>query len=189
MAGTTGSPGDAQSGAIDTPGPDTGASGGCPGPAKYASAVLDPRTCLVWQAKAGAAMTNVQAAKYCDRLVQDGLADWRVPAPEELATWPNLPVDSSAFITNPTYIPAAATVAEGCMTNSHSCNLSQYNLGSIACAWQGVGFTGPTICVRGSAKPGTTVSKVAATMCEACKVHLTGNPAEFKQADCLPFAP
>src|SRR5204863_6431423 len=121
-------------------GPD--APGTCQG---SASTLVDPRTCLRWQTEKGPARTSVQAAKYCDALVLDGLSHWRVPSPEELATWPNLTADSNAYITNPSYIPAAAQPAEGCTTNSHSCNLTEYNPGSISCAWQGVAFMGPTV--------------------------------------------
>lgn len=172
----------------DTTGPDQAGdtvTGSCPG----ASANTDPKTCLTWQKAAGAPRTNVAAAKYCDQLVEDGHSDWRVPAPEELATWPSIKAESNAYITNPTYIPTAATTMDGCTTNAHSCNLTMYNAGSPGCGWQGVGFAGPTICVRGTASPGTTNGKFAATTCEACKVHLTGNPAEFKAVDCLPYAP
>jgi hypothetical protein len=154
----------------------------------YKGSFLDSRTGLVWQKEKGAPRTNVQAARYCDTLVLDGFGDWRVPSPEELATWPNLTADSNAYVTNPTYVPAGTAPMEGCTTNSHSCNLTQYNPGSLACAWQGVAFMGPTVCVRGIATPGTTAAKYAATSCEACKPHVTGANPEFKAANCLPYA-
>jgi hypothetical protein len=172
--------------AIDAPATD--AATPCPDSTSSGAIVVDGKTCLSWQKQAGPARTNKQAAKYCDDLVEGGHADWRVPAPEELATWPNLVADSNAYITNPIYIPSGATVMDGCSSNSHSCNLTVYNPGSLGCGWQGVGFSGPTVCVRGIARPGSTASNLAATSCDACKVHLTGSPAEFKPADCLPFA-
>jgi hypothetical protein len=139
--------------------------------------------------KAPTAMTNKQAALYCDELTQDGFSDWRVASPEELATWSGLAVDSNAYVTGPTYIPVTApTVQDGCTGNSHSCNLTQYNAGSLACAWQGVGFVGPTVCVRGTAKPGSIPATYAATGCDACRSHVTGAAADFKLADCLPYA-
>jgi hypothetical protein len=134
-------------------------------------------------------MTNKQAAKYCGSLAQDGFDGWRVPAPEELATWPNLAANSNAYVTNPIYIPIAGTVADGCTGNSHSCNLSEYNPDSLACAWQGVGFAGPTVCVRGAATQGTTAARFAATACDACKAHVAGAGADFHAADCSPYAP
>jgi hypothetical protein len=153
------------------------------------ASLRDRATCLVWQRAATATvMTNKQAAKYCDTLAEDGFSDWRVPAPEELATWPNLAVSDNAFITNPIYVPTAGTVADGCTGDSHSCNLTQYNAGAIACAWQGVGFAGPTVCVRGAAAPGTTAAKYAAAACDACKGHVGGAGADFHVADCLPYA-
>jgi hypothetical protein len=153
------------------------------------ASVLDRRTCLLWQRTAGAAMTNKQAAKYCDGLAQDGFSDWRVPAPEELVTWPNLGPNDNAYITNPTYIPVASAAADGCAGDSHSCNITEYNAGSIACAWQGVGFAGPTVCVRGTAAAGTTPTAFAATTCATCMPEVAGAAAPFKAADCLPYAP
>jgi hypothetical protein len=139
--------------------------------------------------KAPTAMTNKQAALYCDQLTQDGFSDWRVAAPEELATWTGLAVDSNAYVTGPTYIPVTApTVQDGCTGNSHSCNLTQYNAGSLACAWQGVGFVGPTVCVRGTAPAGSLATKYAAQTCDSCRSHVTGAAADFKIADCLPYA-
>jgi hypothetical protein len=139
--------------------------------------------------KAPSMMTNKQAALYCDQLSQDGFSDWRVAAPEELATWPGLAVDSNAYVTGPIYIPVTApTVQDGCTGNSHSCNLTQYNAGSLACAWQGVGFVGPTVCVRGTAPAGSLATKYAATTCDSCRSHVTGATADFKIADCLPYA-
>ena len=118
----------------------------------------------------------------------DGQSDWRVPAPEELATWPALKTDSNAYITNPTYVPSTASPADGCTGNAHSCNITQYNTNSTGCAWQGVGFTGKFVCVRGTAAAGTTVAAYAAASCEACKVHVTGASPEFKPTNCIPFA-
>jgi hypothetical protein len=106
----------------------------------------------------------------------------------ELGTWPNLSVDSNAYVTNPTYVPSAATDADGCTGNAHSCNLTHYNAGALSCAWQGVGFTGPTVCVRGTSTPGSVPTTYAAATCDACRSHLAGNPAEFRAASCLPFA-
>jgi hypothetical protein len=142
----------------------------------------------VWQDEVNAPRTNVAAAKLCDDLVLDGQSDWRVPAPDELVTWPGIKADSNAYITNPTYIPSTAAPADGCTGNAHSCNIAMYNAGAAACAWQGVGFTGKFICVRGAATAGTTAAAFAATTCDACKVHLTGATPEFKPANCLPFA-
>jgi hypothetical protein len=186
--GGTGTGGSASDAPIDAAPSDADSGGACPG-GGGGNSIADPKTCLVWQKAAGAARSNKEAAKYCDTLVLDGASDWRVPAPEELATWPNLTANSSAYITNPIYVPTAGAEADGCNFNSHSCNLTEYNAGTLGCGWQGVGFAGPTVCVRGTARPGTTVDKVAALNCDACKVHLTGSPAEFKPANCLPFAP
>ena len=74
--------------------------------------MLDKATCLVWQKTEGASTTNVQGAKQCDELVQDGCSDWRVPRPEERATWPELTSSSNAYITAPTYIPNSAASTE-----------------------------------------------------------------------------
>ena len=154
-----------------------------------AKSVLDRKTCLVWEKLPSASMTNKQAAKYCDALTQDGFSDWRVPAPEELATSPSFVANSNAYVTNPIYIPTNSTSdQEGCTGNSHSCNLTQYNAGSIACAWQGVGFSGPVVCVRGTAAGGTTAAAYRAASCMGCSSHVTGATADFKLADCLPFA-
>ena len=121
-------------------------------------------------------------------MAQDGFSGWRVPAPEELATWPNLTVNDNAYITNPTYIPVAATVADGCTGDSHSCNITEYNAGALACAWQGVGFAGPTVCVRGTATGGTTAAPFAAVNCAPCKDQVAGANPSFKVADCRPYA-
>ncbi|HEX9298291.1 MAG TPA: DUF1566 domain-containing protein [Polyangiaceae bacterium] len=160
-----------------TPGTGTVVVGG--------SSLLDKKTCLVWEKAASTAlMTNKDAAKHCDALNLDGFSDWRVPAPEELVTWPNLSVNSNAYITNPIYIPISLTSErEGCISNSHSCNISEYSTGKIECAWQGVGFQGPVVCVRGTAVPGTTASMFAATNCGACQMGLN----TFKVANCLPY--
>jgi hypothetical protein len=154
----------------------------------YRATAVDPRTCLVWQNEKQPARTNVQAAAYCDRLVLDGFSDWRLPAPEELATWPALMADSNAYVTGPTYIPVASVPMDGCTQNAHSCNLAEYNPGSLSCAWQGVGFMGASVCVRGTAMTGTVLKQYAATSCDACRAHVAGGGADFKTADCLPFA-
>jgi hypothetical protein len=189
QGGTGGSGGSASTDA----GSDAGGPACTPGTGTVdvgAKSILDRKTCLVWEKASTGSMTNKQADKYCDQLDQDGISDWRVPSPEELATWPNLAANSNAYITNPIYIPATSTSdQDGCTNNSHSCNLTEYNAGSLGCAWQGVGFSGPAVCVRGTALPGTTVSMVAATTCAACSAHLTaGAPDLFKIANCLPFA-
>jgi hypothetical protein len=170
------------------PAPDAAPAGGsCPDTAGPGSTV-DPRSCLVWEKQLTGNLTNKQAAKRCDTLTLDGHDDWRVPAPEELAAWADLPVDSNATITNPIYIPTGATEMDGCLGNSHSCNISRYNTSAVACAWQGVGFSGPSLCVRGTARAGTLSTAHLATQCDACRVHVTGPTADFKQANCLPFA-
>ena len=130
-------------------------------------------------AASGGTVLIVAAAKLCDDLVLDGQSDWRVPAPEELATWPALKTDSNAYITNPIYVPSTASPADGCTGNAHSCNITQYNTNSTGCAWQGVGFTGKFVCVRGTAAAGTTVAAYAAASrcapprsrgaCEPCR--------------------
>ena len=183
-----GATGGAGGGSPDSGNPEV-PSGACPGSPSTSSAV-DGKTCLVWQKPAGALpmLTNKQAAKHCADLVADGFDDWRVPAPEEIVTWPALAANSNAFITNPTYIPIAASEADGCTGNSHSCNIAEYNAGTATCAWQGVGFQGPTVCVRGNARAGTTAAAFAASACDACKVHVTGASPDFKRADCLPYA-
>jgi hypothetical protein len=155
------------------------------------ASLLDRKTCLVWQrAPSATNMTNKRAAKFCATLDQDGWTDWRVPAPEELATWPNIAANANAnaYVTNPIYIPIAATVADGCMGDSHSCNIAEYNAGSLACAWQGVDFAGPFVCVRGTTKPSTTASAYAAAACDACRSHVGAATADVKIADCLPYA-
>jgi hypothetical protein len=154
-----------------------------PGP--MTTTVRDPKTCLVWLTAASGPRTNVAAAKFCDELVSDGWSDWRVPTPEEMATWPHLQTSSNAYVTGPTYVPSAARDADGCTGDAHSCNLAHYNPSTITCAWQGVGFTGPSLCVRGAAAPGTIPPTYGAASCEACKGHLGG---EFRAANCLPFA-
>jgi hypothetical protein len=159
----------------------------CP-PGSHQGATLDPRTCLVWQDQVQAPRTNVAAAKVCDDLVLDGQSDWRLPAPEELATWPALAVDSNAYITGPTYIPATASPADGCTGNAHSCNITRYNANAVSCAWQGVGFTGRFVCVRGTAAAGTLPAAYSAASCQACAGHVTGASPEFKPASCLTFA-
>jgi len=155
------------------------------------ASLLDRKTCLVWQrAPSATNMTNKRAAKYCANLEQDGWTDWRVPAPEELATWPNLAANANAnaYVTNPIYIPIAAAVADGCTGDSHSCNIAEYNAGALACAWQGVDFAGPFVCVRGTAKPSTTATAYAAVTCDPCRSHVGGAAPDVKIADCLPYA-
>jgi hypothetical protein len=174
--------------------PDAGGRDSAPDPGRACTgrggpgSTLDPATCLVWQNAVNAPRTNVGAARACDDLQLDGASDWRLPAPEELATWPALAPDSNAYITGPTYIPGPSAPADGCTGNAHSCNLTQYNASSTNCAWQGVGFTGKFVCVRGAAAAGTTVARFAASACEACRSHVTGATPEFKAASCLPFA-
>jgi hypothetical protein len=155
-----------------------------PGP----GAVQDPRTCLIWERQSAGNLTNKQAARRCDGLALDGKDDWRAPAPEEIASWGDLPVNSNAYITNPIYIPAGASDRDGCEGNSHSCNIGHYNRNAVVCAWQGVGFSGPSLCVRGKPRDGTLSAAHVATACDACKVHLSGAGADFKLANCLPFA-
>lgn len=186
-AGSSGA--DARGGTVDgAPGDPTCVPGTGVEPVGKSSQ-RDRKTCLVWELAAHAPLNNKQAAKYCDALSQDGFTDWRVPAPEELVTWPSIKSDGNAYITNPIYVPtAAASVADGCMTNSHSCNLAEYNPGTFTCAWQGVGFTGPFVCVRGTAAGGSLATDHAATSCDPCKEHITGGTPEFKPADCLPYA-
>jgi hypothetical protein len=173
-------------------GSETGAPACTPGTGTVdvgAKSLLDRKTCLVWEKASTGSMTNKQAAKYCDQLSQDGISDWRVPAPEELATWPNLTANGNAYVTNPIYIPTtSASEQEGCTGNAHSCNLTEYNAGQHGCAWQGVAFSGPAVCVRGIALPGTTASMFSAMNCASCSSHVTGATADFKIANCLPFA-
>jgi hypothetical protein len=171
----------------DTGGSGAGGGGACT-PTRSQAAVVDPLTCLMWQAQVNAPRTAVAAAKVCEDLVLDGFSDWRVPAPEELATWPALVPDSLAYTTNPTYIGAQAPLAEGCTGNAHSCNLTNYSAGSIGCAWQGVANTGRFVCVRGSANPGTTRTQFAGAACGNCAPHLSGALPEFKAVNCIPFA-
>jgi hypothetical protein len=156
---------------------------GCPDGAG-AGSVLDPRTCLVFERAIQASLNARAAGRRCEALSLDGHDDWRAPAPEELAAWADLPVNSNAYVTNPTYIPSNATDMDGCLGDAHSCNISQYNAGSKACAWQGVGFAGPSLCVRGTARAGSLSMAHQPTQCEACRVHVG---VDFKQANCLPF--
>ena len=145
------------------------------------SSVLDRKTCLTWtKTHATTSMTNKQAAKYCADLAQDGIADWRVPHPEELVTWPDLATDSTAYITGPVYIPTSGTEQDGCTGNSHSCNIAKYNDTSVTCAWQGVGFTGWVECVSGTPATGTTSAAYSAAMCSPCN----GEQSMFKETDC-----
>jgi len=151
--------------------------------------VLDKATCLVWQKTEGASKSNKQAAKHCDQLVQDGFDDWRVPEPQEMATWPNLTSSANAYITSPTYIPkTASSTEEGCKSNAHSCNLAKYSMsGPAQCAWQGVGFKGPVVCVRGTPVVAALPMELMASQCSSCKTHVGAN-ADYQQADCIPFA-
>ena len=153
------------------------------------STILDKATCLAWQKTLSSPVTNVQALKQCDELEQDGFSDWRVPAPEEMATWPLITSTPNAFITAPTYIPVnAASVEQGCTTNAHSCNLAKYNNASSGdCAWQGVFFAGPLVCVRGEPFVDALPAALKADQCAICKSHVTGANADFEDADCLPF--
>jgi hypothetical protein len=151
------------------------------------ASVRDRATCLTWQKAASGKMTNKQALQYCDELSQDSYDDWRVPTPQELVTWPNLAVSGDAYITGPTYIPASSpSEQEGCTGNSHSCNISEYSEGNLACAWQGVAFAGPAVCVRGVAAVGSLSDKYAAEKCGACAAEAGSS---FKEANCLPYAP
>jgi len=122
--------------------------------------------------------------------VQDGFSDWRVPRPEEMATWPELTSSANAYITAPTYIPnSAASTEEGCVGNAHSCNLAKYSdSGPAQCAWQGVGFQGPLVCVRGQAVVTALPMDLMASQCAICMSHVAGASADFQEADCLPFA-
>jgi hypothetical protein len=118
-------------------------------------------------------------------LQQDGLDDWRVPAPEELVTWPALATDSTAYITGPTYIPnSSPTEQDGCTGNAHSCNIAEYSDGNLTCAWQGVGFQGWVTCVRGMANAGSVPTKYAASMCSPCNGEAG---VSFKVANCIPY--
>ncbi len=147
--------------------------------------VTDNKTCLTWtKARSAMTMTNKAAAKYCADLVQDGLSDWRVPRPEELVTWPDLSTDSTSYITGPIYIPtAAASDADGCTGDSHSCNIAKYNDTSVTCGWQGVGFQGWVECVSGTPAAGTTQAAYSATMCSPCNSELPS----FKETDCSAY--
>jgi len=147
---------------------------------------LDQKTCLTWtKARSATTLNNRQAAKYCADLDQDGISDWRVPHPDELATWPGLTTDSTAYITGPTYIPTASTSdQQGCTGDSHSCNIAKYNDTSLTCGWQGVGFTGWVTCVHGTPNPGSTNGMYAAANCSPCN----GELASFKETDCSAYA-
>ncbi len=146
--------------------------------------LTDGNTCLTWTtARYAMPLSNKAAAKYCAGLEQDGISDWRVPRPEELATWAGLTEDSTAYVTGPIYVPKAGTSADGCLGNSHSCNLAKYNSSSITCAWQGVGFQGWVECVSGTATPGTTNPAYAGANCSPCNAEL----ATFSETDCSAF--
>ncbi len=148
------------------------------------NSVTDTKTCLTWtKARSAMPLTNKAAAKYCADLDQDGISDWRVPHPEELATWPDLATDSTAYITGPIYIPTDSTVMDGCTGNSHSCNIAKYNDTSLTCAWQGVGFLGWVECVSGTATAGTTKAMYAAATCSPCN----SEQASFKETDCSAY--
>jgi hypothetical protein len=129
-------------------------------------------------------LTNKQADAYCANLDQDGISDWRVPAPEELVTWPGLATADTAYITNPIYIPTGSTVMDGCTGNSHSCNIAEYSDNNLTCAWQGVGFAGWVTCVSGTAAAGTTKPAFSAANCAPCNSEL----ATFQQTDCSAYA-
>ena len=148
--------------------------------------VLDRKTCLTWtKTRSATTLTNKDAAKYCASLDQDGISNWRVPHPEELVTWPDLATDGTAYITGPIYVPNAGTVQDGCTGNSHSCNIAKYNVSSVTCAWQGVGFAGWVECVSGTPTPGTPSAAYAAGSCSPCNSELT----TFKETDCSAFTP
>jgi len=148
------------------------------------SSLLDQKTCLTWtKARSATTMTNKQAFKYCDDLNQDGISDWRVPAPEELVTWPNLATADTAYITGPIYIPTNSTVMDGCTGDSHSCNIAEYSDNNLTCAWQGVGFAGWVACVSGTATPGTTKPSFSAATCSPCN----SEQSMFKVQDCSAY--
>jgi hypothetical protein len=149
------------------------------------SSELDHATCLTWtKTKSAMTLTNKQAYTYCANLDQDGISDWRVPAPEELVTWPELATADTAYITNPIYIPNASTVMDGCTGDSHSCNIAEYSDSNLTCAWQGVGFAGWVACVSGTAAAGTTKPAFSAANCAPCN----GELASFKETDCSAYA-
>jgi hypothetical protein len=154
------------------------------------ASVRDKATCLVWQTTEGSPLNNINGAKHCADLTQDGFDDWRLPGPEEMATWPLLTSSANAYVTAPTYIAKNAASDEmGCKANAHSCNLAKYSMqGMSACAWQGVGYQGPLVCVRGTSAEGSLPTMLMATQCSICASHVTGANADFKEADCLPFA-
>jgi len=107
-----------------------------------------------------------------------------VPRPEELVTWPDLSTDSTSYITGPIYIPtAAASDADGCTGDSHSCNIAKYNDTSVTCGWQGVGFQGWVECVSGAPSAGTTDAAYSAAMCSPCNTELPS----FKETDCSAY--
>ncbi|MFP6686393.1 MAG: hypothetical protein VB934_16860 [Polyangiaceae bacterium] len=154
------------------------------------ASVRDNATCLVWQTTEGSPLNNINGAKHCADLAQDGFDDWRLPGPEEMATWPMLTSSANAYVTAPTYIAKNAVSDEmGCKANAHSCNLAKYSMqGMSTCAWQGVGYQGPLVCVRGASAEGSLPTMLMATQCSICASHVTGATADFKEADCLPFA-
>jgi hypothetical protein len=151
-----------------------------------ANSQLDQKTCLTWTLlRSSTTLTNKQAYKYCNDLSQDGITDWRVPSPEELVTWPGLVTDSTAYITGPIYIPNnAASVMDGCVGDSHSCNIAKYNDTSVTCGWQGVGFAGWVACVSGTATAGSTNAAYSAASCSPCNSEL----ASFTVTDCSAYA-
>ena len=147
-----------------------------------ADSLADPATCLIWQATSPGAHSNREATLFCETLEQDGFADWRVPRPEELASHPSLAPASNAYITNPVYLRGEAQdPATGCAADAHSCNLSHYSQGNLGCAWQGVGFRGPLLCVRGDALVDSLPLAFAATNCTPCSAPVGSN---FNVADC-----
>lgn len=202
--GDTGSGGDTASGGSTSSGGDTGSAGtsgsGGAGGSGGGGAVddcvagtgtedvgsgslRDKATCLMWQKAStkDGAVTNRGALAHCAALVQDGFDDWRLPTTEELRSYPDLEPNGNAYLAGPTFIPSASTSdQEGCVGNSHSCNLTQYSKGNFGCGWQGPGANSyPVLCVRGSSKVALDAAFTAAACCPA---SLT-----FKQVDCSAY--
>lgn len=148
--------------------------------------LLDKATCLTWQKTktAGGSISNRAAAKFCLDLVQDGFDDWRLPTTPELRSYPSLAVSGYAYIAGPTMIPnASASDMDGCTTDSHSCNLSQYSTGNFTCNWQGQAPSAYGVfCVRGEAASGSLDGYSAFEMATCCASSST-----FKEADCSPY--
>ncbi len=69
-----------------------------------ANTVLDHATCLMWQRNVDANVYSWDAAKtFCDNLVIDGLADWRLPTRAELISLTDFTVQAPAI--NDTVFP------------------------------------------------------------------------------------